>query len=200
MYASRSNLDTGKIPTMKTAVTLISLSGITIITRLIFKSKLLYSWDSVNFAYGMQTFDIVKHRPHPPGYILYVSTARFINFLAGDENSSLVLLSIAMCVLAVIPLYALGKQMFNERYAVISVLLFITSPIAWFYSEVALSYEVEAFFSVAIAYACYRVLTGSVGWGYIGVLLLGMAGGFQCGIAGVLLPQYYDGAYLLSLT
>ena len=44
----------------------------TVISRVPFRSHVLYHWDSVNFAYAMRRFDVIAEQPQPPGYIAYV--------------------------------------------------------------------------------------------------------------------------------
>ncbi len=39
-----------------------------LVSRLPFRSEILYHWDSVNFAYAIEEFNIAKEQPHPPGY------------------------------------------------------------------------------------------------------------------------------------
>lgn len=39
--------------------------------------------DSVNFALGVRDFDVADHRPHPPGYPLYIAIGKFSTAVAG---------------------------------------------------------------------------------------------------------------------
>ena len=32
--------------------------------------------DSINFAMGVESFDVAKHQPHPPGYPVYIGLAK----------------------------------------------------------------------------------------------------------------------------
>ena len=32
--------------------------------------------DSVNFALGLREFDVARHRPHPPGYPIYIALGK----------------------------------------------------------------------------------------------------------------------------
>jgi hypothetical protein len=152
---------------------------LSLVTRLIFRSSVLYNWDSVNFALGILDFDVIKHRPHPRGFILYISSGKVLTQFTGEPNESLVWLSIIAGTLAIVFTYALARHRFGPRDALISALLLLSSPLFWFYNEVALTYAVEAFFAVAIAYSCYRALDGSTQWIYAGALLVGLAGGFR---------------------
>ena len=41
------------------------LSLAAILTRLPFAGRYLFNWDAIQFALGIQRFDIAEHRPHP---------------------------------------------------------------------------------------------------------------------------------------
>src|SRR5919198_1092555 len=52
------------------------LSVVTVASRLPYRTRMLYNWDSVQFALALREYDVVKHQPHPPGYVLYVALGR----------------------------------------------------------------------------------------------------------------------------
>ncbi|MDP3046832.1 MAG: glycosyltransferase family 39 protein, partial [Chloroflexota bacterium] len=118
-----------------------------LVTRLPFATRLLYSWDSVNFAEGMRGLDITRHAPHPPGYPYYVALARAVDTVLGDPNASLVLISIVFAALAVVATYCYGRLAFDEATGVVAALSLVGSLTFWAYGTVALSYTVLAFFS-----------------------------------------------------
>jgi hypothetical protein len=49
------------------------LAALTVVSRLPYRARMLYNWDAVQFALALSEYDVVKHQPHPPGYILYVA-------------------------------------------------------------------------------------------------------------------------------
>jgi hypothetical protein len=157
----------------------LGLAVLALLSRIPFHSSVLYTWDSVNYALGTFDFDVVSHRPHPPGYILYAKFGEALRWLTDDPNISLVWLSIIAGTMAVLVTYALARYRFGQTDGLVSGLLLLTSPLFWLYSEVALAYALEALFSVAIAYACYRTLDGSTRWIYATALVVGLAGGFR---------------------
>lgn len=70
--------------------------------------------DSVNFALGVRDFDVATHRPHPPGYPVYIAlgkAAKAITILASSapestiEAKSLAALSLLAGVVAIFFLY-----------------------------------------------------------------------------------------------
>jgi hypothetical protein len=175
-------------PTKRSTLSLGGLALLSLLLRLPFRSQTLHNWDSVNFALGLLDFNVVKHRPHPPGYILYIELGKVLNSILGDPNISLVWISIVAGVLAVIFTYAFAYRRFDSTDALFSALLVLTNPLLWLYDELALTYSLEAFFSITIAYACWRVINGSVAWIYAGAVLLGLAGGFRQTTLLIMLP------------
>jgi len=83
---------------------------VTISTRLPFKSKVLYCWDSVQFALATEKFDVSLYQPHPPGYILYVALAKLLNLLTSNPNLSLILINIIFSGLTVVCLFYLTQK------------------------------------------------------------------------------------------
>src|SRR5260370_19386166 len=130
------------------------------VTRILFRSHLLYDLDSVNFALGMRRFDPSVHQPHPPGYFLYVCLARLVNRILPDPNTALVALSIAASCGAALMIYLLTKEWFGRGPARMSIVLFLVSPLCWFHGIVALTYMIEGFFSAVIGYLCWRAYSG----------------------------------------
>jgi len=153
--------------------------ALTLLTRVPFQSQLLYDHDSVQFALGMRAYDVYLHQPHPPGYFLYVHAAKLLDFFLHDANSSLVWLSTIASAFAVAIIYNLGSAAFSRRDGWWAALLAVTSPLFWFFGEVALSYAVAAFFSSIIALGVWRVLDGQDRWLYPLSIALGIAVGFR---------------------
>ncbi len=152
---------------------------LTFITRLPFRSRYLFDHDSVQFALGLKNYDVYLHQPHPPGYFLYVYTAKLIDFFVHDANTSLVWISVLASALAVAAVYNLGSAIFGRRHGWWAALLAVTSPLFWFFGEIALSYAVAAFFSSMVALGAWRVLHHDDRWVYPLTLLLGVGAGFR---------------------
>lgn len=138
----------------------LALAFLTLALRLPLQSQTLNDWDSVNHALALTGFDVVAHRPQPPGYILYIGLGRLAQFVWPDPQSALVAVSILAAVVAVVLLYFLGRRVVSPTVGLIAALLLATSPAFWFDSLVALPYVVEGCFSIAVAYLLYRVLAG----------------------------------------
>ena len=70
--------------------------------RLPFRAKLLYHYDSVQFALALEKYDRYLHQPHPPGYFLYVMADKAVNFFLQNANSSFILVSVVASGLSVV--------------------------------------------------------------------------------------------------
>jgi hypothetical protein len=57
------------------------------------RSHWLDDWDSVNFAFGLDDFDVTKHWPHPPGYPVYIAAGKLVYRVIADHAGALTLVS-----------------------------------------------------------------------------------------------------------
>ncbi|MRR06625.1 MAG: DUF2723 domain-containing protein, partial [Deltaproteobacteria bacterium] len=162
----------------------------TVLSRLPFSSKYLYHMDSGHFALALNEYDLTLHQPHPPGYFLYVMTGKFLNHFIPDPNTSLILPSILFSALAVVTIYYLAKDMFDERTGAFAALLAVTSPNFWFHGEVALTYAADTFFSALIALLCWRAYQSRPGSSVNAAVVLALAGGFRQNTPAFLLPLW----------
>ena len=78
------------------------LGLLTIQTRRPYKLRLPYAWDSFLYIRALGHFDPTRHQPQPPGYLLYVATARLLLLWVGDPNRALVWVSILASGVAVV--------------------------------------------------------------------------------------------------
>lgn len=163
---------------------------LTIFSRLPFTSKYLYHMDSGHFALALDTYDLLLHQPHPPGYFLYVLLAKVLHLFVSDVNAVFVIISIFFSALTTVVIYYLGKEMFDEKLGTIAAFLALTSPNFWFHGEIALSYPIEAFFSAIIGLQCWRIFKGRKEYFWISIVLLALAGGFRQNSAVFLLPVW----------
>lgn len=152
---------------------------LTIISRLPFTSKYLYNVDSGHFALALENYNITVHQPHPPGYFLYIMMGRLLNLFIRDANVIFIVISIVFSGLTVVAVYYLGREIFNKKIGTFAALIAMTSPSLWFYSEIASTYIIEAFFSTFIALLCWRIYRGEHRYIWVSVIALAVAGGIR---------------------
>jgi hypothetical protein len=133
----------------------------------------------VNFAYAMREFSVAKEQPHPPGYIVYVWLCRVVDLLFHDAQVTMVWISIIASALAVVALFCLGKAMWNRRVGLIAALLLASSPLFWFYGEIALPHTVDTFLVILSVWWLYEGVRGNDRYLLPAVVALGIAGGVR---------------------
>jgi hypothetical protein len=166
------------------------LATVTVISRLPYRTRMLYNWDAVQFALALREYDVVKHQPHPPGYVLYVALGRLVNAWLGDEAASYVLLAVAASGLTTFVVYFLARTIYDRATALAAATLLAVSPLFWFYGSVALTYAGEALLASTVAYFSFRALSGSRTDAWLGAGYLGLAGGVRQSIIVLLAPLW----------
>ena len=154
------------------------------------RTEYLVNWDSVQFAFATEAFDLQHHRPHPPGYIGYVFAGEALNHLTGDANTSFVLISLAASALAPALFLLLAVRMLPRRRAYVASALFATSPLLWYYGGVALTYSVEAALAVGFGLMAWMARDHKVWWLVAASLLLGVTGAVRPTGEALLLPLW----------
>jgi hypothetical protein len=155
------------------------LFAFTFLSRVPFCSRILYHWDSVNFAYAMRELDIAKEQPHPPGYILYVWLCRAVDLVFNDAQNTMVWISVVASALGVVALFFLGRSMFGRRTGLIAALFLATSPLFWFYGEIALPHTLDTLLVIVSVWWLYETMQGDIRYLYPAVALLAVAGGVR---------------------
>ena len=172
------------------------LALVTLASRWPYRARMLYNWDAVQFALALREFDIAKHQPHPPGYLLYVGLGRLVNATVADPTLAYVTLAMVFSAATTVTVYWLGRALYDRTTAGAAAALLAVSPLFWFYGSVGLTYAGEAFGATLIALHAYRALHGSVAHLYLGAVCLGLAGGLRLSVLLLLLPLWAVAAAL----
>jgi hypothetical protein len=172
------------------------LAVITLLSRWPYRARMLYNWDAVQFALALHEFDIAKHQPHPPGYLLYVGLGRLLNASLSDPTLAYVALAMLFSAGSTFVLYGLARRLYDRATAFVAASLLGVSPLFWFYGSVGLTYTGEAFAASVVAWFAYATLTGSVRHLYWGALALGLTGGMRQSVLLLLLPLWLGCAVL----
>ena len=170
------------------------LSGVfflvTLVSRIPFRSETLFAWDSANFAFALEEYNVAFHQPQPPGYPLYVASAKLLYSLGLDANTSYVLLSLAASSLAVWCLFILGWRLYGLQTGVVSALLLGTSSLFWTHGEVAYPYAFLALFSTLVLLLLTETKFGSHNLIVPAAFVLGLGAGFRPDLLLFLLPVW----------
>lgn len=162
-----------------------------VLSRVPFRSHMLYHWDSVNFALAVENFDMQLHQPHPPGFFLYVLLGRLATQLVGDVNAGYVWISVLCSGLGAAAIFYLGKELFGRDAGILTALLFLSSPAVWFHGEVALTYILEASMVVVLVLLWWLMLReAQLRWLVLGSIGMGLSGGFRLPAMVLLAPLY----------
>ena len=166
------------------------LAVLTVASRLPYRTRMLYNWDAVQFALALNEYDVVKHQPHPPGYILYVALGRLVNYWLGDPTAAYVLLAVVFSGLTTFVVYYLARAAYDRATALASGTLLAVSPLFWFYGSVGLTYAGEALVASVVAYFSFRALRGSETDAWLAAGYLGLAGGLRQSVLVLLFPLW----------
>ncbi len=169
------------------------LALLVLATRLPFRSQMLFNWDSANFALALQHYDVTQHRPHPPGYPLYVASGKLLNLAGLEANTALTLVAMLLSAIAVLVLYLLGRSIFGRAAGTVAALLLAFSVTFWWGGGVALAYTALALFSSLVALYSYRTLVQRCDHSIPAALAYSLGAGFRPDLLLLLGPLWLAG-------
>jgi len=141
---------------------------------------------------ALDRIDIVMHRPHPPGYLGYVFVARILRYVFPNANTALVVWNWIVTALAalLVALFAFEVADANRQWstAVAAAAIVLTSPLVWFYGEVAEIYPSELLCAALVGYTAARAARGSSRAMYVAVAALAMTAAFKVVTALLMFP------------
>ena len=99
-----------------------------------------WDWDEVQFLLGLRDYDVLFHRPHPPGFPLYIGAGKLMQAAGLSDFRALQALNlIAGTALFPAALFAFREMQFSVRTAVIAAILLVFMPNVWFFGGTAFS-------------------------------------------------------------
>ncbi|HSE95354.1 MAG TPA: DUF2723 domain-containing protein [Methylomirabilota bacterium] len=174
----------------------LGLAVLTVATRIPVRARILPTWDAVQFGLALAEYDVVKHQPHPPGYLLFVGLGRVLTPIVGDAAASLTWLAIGASGATVLAVYALAWRLGGRGAAVVAASALAASPLFWFHGVVGLSYAAEAALATGVASLAWAMRRGRPGILVGAAVALGLAGGVRQSILLLLLPLWVGMAWL----
>jgi hypothetical protein len=121
------------------SLALVSGLGLVAAVRLLTRPFSLWEYDEFLFVAGIERFDPVQHRPHPPGYPLLIGLGKLFRWVCGDAFHALVALAVVSSLIGFVALFLafrhLAARTFPdasparaESVALAGALLFHLSP------------------------------------------------------------------------
>jgi len=161
----------------RTTAFYIALFVAPLILYISFMSIGLDYFDSFEYAFALDRWETALIQVHPPGYPVYVYSAKFIQLFVQDTRLALTLLSAISGAVTLVVLPILTKAGTNNRLAgFIASVLLIFLPGFWLSSEIALG-DIHGLLMtlVAMAFLLYAKPTRSPLIFYAGCLLAGLS-------------------------
>ncbi len=149
------------------------------VSRIFALARTPWDWDELLFMQALDHFDVAKHRPHPPGFPLYILAAKVIRKSGIGDFHALQVLSLLGAVVIVPAMFFLCRELRMRFSTALSAsLLLAFFPNVWFYGGAAFS-DVPAM--VLIVTSIALLLAGCRdGRAYLGgAVLLGISAGFR---------------------
>ena len=147
---------------ISTAIVLLLLAS-----RLFFMPDGPWEQDEAIFAAGVLDFNVVRHRPHPPGFPGWIAIGKVLHLIFGDPLFALRVASSVASVLTVVVLARLLVPIAGERPALLTALLYAATPVVWAHAPRA--------FTTTPALACAVMAAALLrdqrlpGWALLGV-------------------------------
>ena len=148
------------------------------LTRLCFVGRYLDSCDSIDFALGLHDYDLSLLQPHFPGYPVYMVASSLFFKLSHQDVWSLAMPGVLFGSITVYPLSLLTRQLFSEKVAILTAILYLINPLCWLQAERPTSDAMGLFFVISAAYFLYRRLSDR-NYLFLGSLFLGFGLGVR---------------------
>ena len=114
---------------------LLVVSIVVALTRFLAVARSLNDWDEGLFSMGVAEYDVNQHRPHPPGYPLFVAAAKAVHLLGVNEFRCLqVIVLLGACFLFPALVMFAREIGFDFATSMCGALIFTFLPNVWIYS------------------------------------------------------------------
>lgn len=174
--------------------TLIVLVAIfVLVSRLPFLPITLEDQDSVNFDLGVHGFAPAAHRPHPPGYPVYIAAAKIVHAFVPEHAAALGTVSAIASALAFLALYGLMRYFLPQPSTAFFVaLVTLSNPLVLFNGVRPMSDMSSLFFVTVAQLLSMAALTvereGRRGWWGTAAFAAALAMGVRAQAAWLVLP------------
>jgi hypothetical protein len=142
-------------------------------------SATLWDWDEAQFCSAVRRYDVSLHHPHPPGYPLFVGSAKLVRYFVSSDFRSLQVVVLGAAVLLFPVFFVLLRELrFRFTVALGGATLLSFVPTVWYHGGTAFS-DVPAALIVLAASATLLRSVRQPPFFLVGSALLGVAAGFR---------------------
>jgi hypothetical protein len=150
------------------------------ITRWLALARSPWDWDEALFTLALRHYDVTSHHPHPPGFPLFIGTAKLLTFLLHFDGFRALQHISFIASLAIVPsMLLLGRELrLSTRTSLIAGVFLAIFPNVWLFGGTAFS-DVPSMTLVIVAIALLLRGCRSDAAFIGGAFVLGIAAGYR---------------------
>ncbi len=112
----------------------IAASLVAALSRVFALARTPWDWDELLFMRALDHFDVASHRPHPPGFPLFIGAAKIVRALGAGDFHALQALSFIAAVAIVPAMFFLCRELrMRTSTSIAAALLLAFFPNVWVY-------------------------------------------------------------------
>ncbi len=191
MFQGKPALSGERYPSARAGLFTAFLLLFIVCTRWATAPRLLYYFDSANFALSLERFDPTLHQPQPPGYPFFVLLIRLIHLWVASPEKVLLVAGLLAAGAATVLIRFLAADLFGRPAGVLAAALLASNPVFWFAGVTNQIRLFLALSTIGICLPAWRALRlpRDSGWFYGACAALGVAAGFRPVESVLLLPM-----------
>ncbi len=151
-------------------------------------TRTLVEEDAIGLVLAVDQQDVRAHQPPPPGFILYVWSARFVDAWIDDPLWALRLVALASLVAAALLCARVAERLGDATTGRAALAAFLASPLVLYHAMTATSFPGEALVSALAGFWCVRALARNDGSMRAESYLIALCVGLRAQAALVALP------------
>jgi hypothetical protein len=157
----------------------IAASLVAALSRVFALARTPWDWDELLFMRALDHFDVASHRPHPPGFPLFIGAAKIIRALgAGDFHALQALNFIAAIAIVPATVFLCRELRMRTSTSIAAALLLAFFPNVWVYGGGAFS-DVPSMTLIVLAIALLFAGCRSPRMYLAGALMLAISAGVR---------------------